>query len=101
MGSQKEPRQLELPFVREHERDLDYYWDRHFRHMSQLNKDWKNDNVYIYDIFHICTSGGTNDRSPSALKFWMAKYIHWVYSFLNYSCWVVTFTTTRDPNDKK
>ena len=44
----REPIQLELPFVQKHERDLGYYWDRHFRHMSAY--EYHNDNVYIYDL---------------------------------------------------
>ena len=44
----REPIQLELPFVQKHERDLDYYWDRHARHMSAYEN--RNDNVYIYDL---------------------------------------------------
>ena len=44
----REPIQLELPFVQQHERDLDYYWDRHERHMSAYEN--LNDNVYIYDL---------------------------------------------------
>ena len=44
----REPIQLELPFVQQHERDLDYYWDRHERHMSAFEN--LNDNVYIYDL---------------------------------------------------
>ena len=44
----REPIQLELPFVQKHERDLDYYWDRHARHMSAYEN--LNDNVYIYDL---------------------------------------------------
>lgn len=43
-----EPVQLELPCVTEHEAEQDYYWDRHFRHMSAYEK--KNENVYIYDL---------------------------------------------------
>ena len=44
----REPIQLELPLVQKHERDLDYYWDRHERHMSAY--EYHNDNVYIYDL---------------------------------------------------
>ena len=44
----REPIQLEFPFVQKHERDLDYYWDRHERHMSAFEN--RNDNVYIYDL---------------------------------------------------
>lgn len=42
------PKQLELPFVVEHERELSNQFDRYFRHMEAFNKDA--DTVFIYDL---------------------------------------------------
>ena len=85
MGRRKEPVQLELPFVREHERDLDYYWDRHFRHMSQLNKEWKNDNVYIYDLDYTTFERPKIFTHKPIISFgWLGVKIRWEYSLAWY-----------------
>lgn len=43
-----EPKQLEFPFVVEHERELSEGFDRYFRHMEAFNNDA--DTVFIYDL---------------------------------------------------
>jgi len=84
MSKFKEPIQLELPCVVKHEADLDYYWDRHFRHMSA--KEFHNDNVYIYDLDY------TTFERPKIFTHkpridWLTFEIKWEYNLAWYIFW--------------
>jgi len=95
----REPIQLELPLVQKHERDLDYYWERHERHMkgiqnpnnfdkqfSVIANDVHNDNVYIYDLDY------TTFERPKIFTHkpridWKTFSIKWDYSLSWYIFW--------------
>jgi len=84
MSKFKEPIQLELPFVVKHERDLDYYWDRHFRHMSA--KEYNNDNVYIYDLDYTTFERPKIFTHKPSID-WNTFSIKWDYSLAWYIFW--------------
>ena len=80
----KEPIQLEFPFVQKHERDLDYYWDRHFRHMSA--KEYRNDNVYIYDLDYTTFERPKIFTHKPSIN-WLSFEIEWKYDLAWYIFW--------------
>lgn len=84
MSKFKEPIQLELPCVVKHEADIDYYWDRHFRHMGENR--FNNDNVYIYDLDY------TTFERPKIFTHkpridWLTFEIKWEYNLAWYIFW--------------
>ena len=83
----REPIQLEFPFVQKHERDLDYYWDRHERHMSAFD-EYHNDNVYIYDLDYTTFERPKIFTHKPIIKFgWLGVKIGWEYSLAWYIFW--------------
>ena len=79
----RQPKQLTLPCVERHEAEVDYQFDRYFRHMEAFNKDA--DTVFIYDLDY------TTFERPKIFThkptFSFMKGFKWEYSLAWYIFW--------------